>query len=89
MARFFSRLRGRDGGKKSKNGNQDDLEKAPAKRWEDDSMRTYVEPEEIQELIRRCTEELKSRGMCGLNHPPSFAPAPLVLYCMAPELRRG
>lgn len=73
MPSFFSRFRGRDGGKKSKNGHQDDLDKAPAKRWEDDSMRTYVEPEEIQELIRRCTEELKSRGMCDQDHQLSFA----------------
>lgn len=89
MAGFFSRLRGREGGKKSKNGNQDGLEKATVKRWEDDSMRTYVEPEEIQELIRKCTEELKSRGMCGQDHELSFAPAPYVPYCMVSWSRRS
>ena len=63
MPSFFSRLRNRDGGKKAKNGNQDDLaNQLPAKRWDDASLRTSVEPEEIQELIKRCTEELKSRG---------------------------
>lgn len=63
MPSFFSRFKNRDGGKKAKHGNADDLaNQQPVKRWEDASLRTSVEPEEIQELIRRCTEELKSRG---------------------------
>ena len=31
--------------------------------WEDAWTRKTVEPEEIHELIRFCTEELKARGM--------------------------
>ena len=63
MPSFFSRFKNRDGGKKAKNGNADNLaDQQTAKRWEDASLRTSVEPEEIQELIRRCTGELKSRG---------------------------
>lgn len=73
MPSFFSRFRNRDGGKKAKNGNADDLAgQQTAKRWEDASLRTSVEPEEIQELIKRCTEELKSRGTYGA---PCFVPS--------------
>lgn len=35
----------------------------PKPRWEDAWLRKDVEPEEIQELLRGCTHELKSRGM--------------------------
>ncbi|SPO02273.1 related to morphogenesis-related protein MSB1 [Cephalotrichum gorgonifer] len=65
MAGFFSRFRSRDG-KKSKKGESTDAGEAAPQRWADASARTSVEPEEIQELIRRCTEELKSRA---LRHP--------------------
>lgn len=34
----------------------------PKPRWEDAWTRTEVEPEEVQELLRGCTHELKSRG---------------------------
>jgi hypothetical protein len=64
MTNFFSRLRGRDG-KKSKRGDANDAADMPkVKRWDDASTRTSVDPEEVQELIKRCTEELKSRGTC-------------------------
>ena len=67
MPGLFSRLRGRDGAtkvKSKKNSQFDDLtEKAPAqKRWDDASSRKTVDPEEIQELVKRCTEEIKARG---------------------------
>lgn len=69
MPSFFSRFKNRDGGKKAKNGNADEFaDQQPAKRWEDASLRTSVEPEEIQELIRRCTEELKSRGTLDADY---------------------
>ena len=35
----------------------------PKPQWEDAWTRKEVEPEEIQELLRGCTHELKSRGM--------------------------
>lgn len=64
MPGLFSRFRSRDGSKKSKKNNLDDLaNQLSVKKWDDASTRKTVEPEEIQELIRRCTEELKSRGM--------------------------
>lgn len=31
-------------------------------KWKDAWSRTQVEPEEVQELLRGCTAELKSRG---------------------------
>ena len=34
----------------------------PKPRWEDAWQRTEVEAEEIQELLRECTFEIKSRG---------------------------
>lgn len=34
----------------------------PKQRWDDAWARKDVEPEEIQELLRGCTHELKSRG---------------------------
>ena len=39
-------------------------EVAPQKpRWEDAWLRKDVEPEEVQELLRGCTQEMKARGM--------------------------
>ena len=35
----------------------------PKPHWDDAWTRKEVEPEEIQELLRGCTHELKSRGM--------------------------
>ncbi|KAI1082050.1 DUF1708-domain-containing protein [Whalleya microplaca] len=71
MPSLFSRIRGKDGHgkhKNKKNGNLDELaHQLPNKpRWEDAYTRTTVESEEVQDLIRRCTEELKARA---LDHP--------------------
>lgn len=67
MPSFFSRLKGKDGPTKAskKKGGLDDLsDQAPAKpTWTDAWTRTTVEPEEIQELVRGCTVELKSRAL--------------------------
>lgn len=68
MPSFFSRLKGKDGPNKiksKKHANLDQLAtQEPQKpRWEDAWTRNTVEPEEVQDLIRRCTEELKARGM--------------------------
>lgn len=63
MAGLFSRLKGRDGKSKKKNaanGANDNQPKKP--QWDDAYTRKTVEPEEIHELIRCCTEELKARG---------------------------
>ncbi|KAI0014889.1 hypothetical protein F4780DRAFT_151630 [Xylariomycetidae sp. FL0641] len=69
MPGLFSRIRGKDGQGKSKkkHGSLDLTHQLPNKpRWDDAYTRTFVEPEEVQELIRRCTEELKLRA---LDHP--------------------
>lgn len=67
MAGFFSRLKGKDGptkaAKPKKNAVQQPQTLAlPKKQWEDAWTRKSVEPEEVQELLRGCTIELKSRG---------------------------
>ncbi|KXJ91567.1 hypothetical protein Micbo1qcDRAFT_195630 [Microdochium bolleyi] len=70
MPSLFSKIRGKDGqGKtKSKKGNADDstLQLSARPRWADAYTRTSVEPEEMQDLVRRCTAELKARA---LDHP--------------------
>lgn len=39
-------------------------QEAPAKpQWTDAWLRTEVTPEEVQELLRGCTQELKGRGL--------------------------
>lgn len=68
MPSFFSRLKGKDGPAKvakSKKGAQQTgfSEEPPKPKWEDAWTRNTVEPEEVQDLIRGCTVELKSRGM--------------------------
>ncbi|KAK4239077.1 hypothetical protein C8A03DRAFT_43267 [Achaetomium macrosporum] len=62
MPGLFSRLKGRD---KSKKGALDQfVDQQPQKpRWEDAWTRKTVEPEEVQQLIRYCTEELKARAL--------------------------
>jgi hypothetical protein len=61
MVSLFSRLKGKDGRGKKKG--PDDANVAPAlPAWTDAWSRDSVEPEEIQELVRKCTEEVKARG---------------------------
>lgn len=65
---MFSRRKGKDGKSKKKGANPD-LDQQPAKpRWTDAWARTSVEPEEIHELVKRCTEEIKSRGTPPISH---------------------
>ncbi|KAK3310651.1 uncharacterized protein B0T15DRAFT_44732 [Chaetomium strumarium] len=62
MPGLFSRLKGRD--KSKKNGADQLADQQPQKpRWEDAWTRKTVEPEEVQQLIRCCTEELKARAL--------------------------
>ncbi|KAJ3553228.1 hypothetical protein NPX13_g10934 [Xylaria arbuscula] len=65
MPGLFSRIRGKDGKLKSKkNGFAESTPQLPTKpRWEDAYARTSVEPEEVQDLVNRCTIELKARGL--------------------------
>ncbi|KAK4197871.1 hypothetical protein QBC40DRAFT_298978 [Triangularia verruculosa] len=64
MPSLFSRLKGKDG-KKSKKGQLDlDDQLAKKPRWEGDAWaRKTVEPEEVEELLRYSTEELKARAL--------------------------
>lgn len=65
---MFTRRKGKDGKSKKKGANPE-LDQQPAKpRWTDAWARTSVEPEEIHELVKRCTEEIKSRGMPPISH---------------------
>ncbi|OAA81679.1 hypothetical protein LEL_01224 [Akanthomyces lecanii RCEF 1005] len=68
MPGIFSRInKARDARQKKKNGINDLTDSLPAKpRWDDAYTRSSVEPDEIAELIRCCTHEIKSRG---LDHP--------------------
>lgn len=62
MTGLFSRLK--KDAKSRKNTNADFLDQQPAQpQWTDAWARTTVEPEEIHELVKRCTEEIRSRGM--------------------------
>ena len=65
MPGLFARLKARDGTKsKKKHAMRDLAGSMPAKpKWDDAYTRKTVEPEEIHELVRCCTEELKARGM--------------------------
>ncbi|KAG9249270.1 hypothetical protein BJ878DRAFT_475676 [Calycina marina] len=65
---LFSRSKGKDGATKvkSKKGGLQNItnEAQPKPRWEGDAwMRTSVDPEEVQELLRGCTLELKSKAL--------------------------
>jgi hypothetical protein len=68
MPSFLSKLRGKDGPTKAskaskKNAAQGAASEAPAKpAWEDAWLRKTVAPEEVQELLKGCTLELKARG---------------------------
>lgn len=66
MPGLFSRLKSKDSSqKRSKKGLKfDAADQLPSKpKWDDAYTRKTVDPEEIQDLIRRCTTELKARGM--------------------------
>jgi hypothetical protein len=67
MPSFFSRLKSKDGptklAKSKKNAPQGNIPEAtPKPAWEDAWTRKVVEPDEVQELLKGCTLELKSRG---------------------------
>ncbi len=72
MPSIFSRFRGRDGPsrvKSKKGSNLDHLkdQAAARPRWEDAFARKTVEADEVYDLIKRCTEELKARGMTSIS----------------------
>ncbi|GME25399.1 hypothetical protein GTA08_BOTSDO02402 [Neofusicoccum parvum] len=62
---FFAKVfKGRDGGKKGKLDDSGAQPLPPPKpRWEESWSRKEVAPDEVQELIHVCTQELKSRAL--------------------------
>ncbi|KAH8694026.1 hypothetical protein BGW36DRAFT_361848 [Talaromyces proteolyticus] len=62
---FFSRVfRSKESAASKKNAKQAPVQEAPAKpKWADAYQRNEVGPEEVQELLRGCTQELKLRGL--------------------------
>ncbi|KAI2626383.1 hypothetical protein GGS21DRAFT_530159 [Xylaria nigripes] len=65
MPSLFSRIKGKDGKFRSKkHGNEDSaLQLSGKPRWDDAYARTSVNPDEVQELVHRCTAELKARAL--------------------------
>lgn len=65
MPGIFSRInKARDARQKKKNALNDLENSLPAKpKWDDAYTRPSVEPEEIEDLIKCCSEEIKARGM--------------------------
>ena len=77
---FFTRVfRGKDATASKKPSKPSPLDDAgpPKPSWTDAWQRTEVAPEEVQDLLRACTKELKARGMwtgffldVNLSSPP-------------------
>lgn len=63
MPSFARWFRSRDSAKSRKRADQGDGVVAPSKpTWQEAWTRKEVAPEEVQELIHECTQEMKSRG---------------------------
>lgn len=63
MPFFKNVFRSKDGPRSASKAGHHDAPVAPPKpRWEESWSRKDVAPEEIQELIHVCTQEMKSRG---------------------------
>jgi hypothetical protein len=67
MPFFSSIFKSKDGSRSAKAGKNGDNDAngqvaQPKPRWEESWTRKQVEPEEIQELIHVCTQEMKTRG---------------------------
>jgi len=70
MPFFKNVFKSKDGPRSaSKAANHDEPAAKPKPRWEESWSRKEVAPEDIQELIHGCTQEMKSRGM----HTPDWA----------------
>ena len=69
MSAFFNKVfKGRDyAGSSSKKSQQLAVADVKSPQDEDPWLRTVVSPEEIRELLRLCTKELKLRGWCYLD----------------------
>lgn len=73
---FFTRVfRGKDSTKKPAKFPAVEQDQTPSKpSWTDAWQRTEVAPEEVHDLLRGCTHELKARGMfVAVQNPPSIS----------------
>lgn len=68
MPFFSSIFKGKEGSSKKVSHQNGPPQEPPTKpKWADAWLRKDVEPEEIQELLRICTYEMKARGMYGTD----------------------
>lgn len=71
---FFTRVfRGKDSTKKAAKSPAIEHDPTPPRpSWTDAWQRTEVAPEEVQDLLRGCTHELKARGrlLLSVDSPP-------------------
>lgn len=66
-------------GKSKKKGSQDDSDQQPAKPvWVDGWTKASVEPEEVHELVKGCTTEIKKRGTSRRCFPSARARVVLI-----------
>jgi hypothetical protein len=66
---FFSKaFKSKDKLKKDANPLMNGLGAQAKPQWSDAWLRTRVDPEEVVELLKGCTQELKSRGQCTRIH---------------------
>lgn len=74
MPAFLNRVFKRDANAKRPQNQVPVPDQPSAPKWTDGWLRTEVSPDEVQELLRVCTAEVKSRGACiELNKfPPPF-----------------
>lgn len=93
MPFFKNVFKSKDGPRSgSKAGHSTEPVAPPKPRWEDAWSRKDVAPEEIQELIYVCTQEMKSRGASCPSHiataaianPPQHWTCPSCYYPSAP-----
>ena len=59
---FFSKRKSKDKSKRAANALTNGHGPPVKAQWSDAWLRTRVDPEEVFELLRGCTQELKSRG---------------------------
>lgn len=78
-------------GKSKKKSSQDESDQQPVKpAWTDGWIRASVEPEEVHELVKGCTIEIKKRGTSRRCLDPraweliNKSAAPATSHCLRP-----
>ena len=70
MPFFKNVFKSKDASRNNSKADPSSESQAPKPRWENAWSRKDVAPDEIQELVHFCTQEMKSRGM----HPSTCIP---------------